>query len=230
MQASGNGFMKGKCVKCKAIIARHPLKANALASALLLALLAAPFLISGAPNWVAPLSVKSHKGPEEAHYGEKDPGVPGASNALDRTPPRLLTDGTAEPYGSAETDDDTFVYIRRPAPFAAHEVDVVPFSPQGNQHMRDVAVIAALQKDGKSRDIAWMTVPARMKGQSAYTDKITIPPYDDNTLVRLELDPAFLQSRTFDTYGIAVFSASKGFRRNYLRKGRGVYIREMALH
>lgn len=151
-----------------------------------------------------------------------------ASNWADKAPPSHLIDGTLEPWGSQETMEDTFVFLVRPKPVKIRAVEIVLFSPGGRAHLSDVSVIGGVC-DGGNGLRAWRVLPARIGNAGAYGERLTIPPGEDTQVVRLEIDYTLPELPTFDSYGLACFSASRGDRRNHLPEGYGIYIRAMSL-
>lgn len=153
-------------------------------------------------------------------------GTPGATAGAPGMTPARLVDGSWEPWGSAETAEDTVVWIARSRSFVPRALHVVLFSPGGRAHLRDVSVVATRMQDG--RPGAWEVVPARL-GRGGWSDRLEIPPLPDFTRLRIALDAAALQGKGYDAYGLACLSGSRGDRRNHLPDGRGIYLRELAL-
>jgi predicted O-linked N-acetylglucosamine transferase (SPINDLY family) len=152
-------------------------------------------------------------------------GLAGASHTIDRHKPDGLNDGTAEPWGSTETDEDTYFYLTRTAPFAPRLASLVLFSPGGRAHLRDVSVVAGRMSNGQVGD--WTVIRARPAGGTHYEERITIDPLPDFSIVDIEIEPDALDAGGFDTIGFACFSRSRGYRRNWLPEGRGIYVREL---
>ena len=151
-------------------------------------------------------------------------GLPGANNFVAKANPKLLTDCSLEPWGSAETSADTYFYVTRARPFTARAIIVVPFGRLSQQHLRDFSVVAA-NRDANG-EFEWVVLPARLEGETTFSRDLTIPRLmKDYVAVHIEIKT----EKQFDTYGLATFSASKAHKRNYLRHGRGIYVREMRL-
>jgi hypothetical protein len=136
-----------------------------------------------------------------------------------------LNDGTPAPWGSAETGDDVYAGVLLAAPHAARELAITVFSPGDQQHLRDLSVVAA-DSEGPGGP-AWQVIRSRVAGARVFATRTTVPRVADGTVVRLEIDigdPAWKPHRI---WGIACFSGSKGYLRNYLASGLGIYIREL---
>ena len=56
-----------------------------------------------------------------------------------------------------------------------------------------------------------------------------MPPQPDNSAVDVEIDPHDRNAGPHRIWGIACFSSSRGYRRNYLPVSSGVYVRELQM-
>ena len=96
------------------------------------------------------------------------------------------------------------------------------FTPES----RASAVVTA---DAVSAKPAWRVVRSRILGSPSYSQKVTVPPLADQTVVVLEVDPADPSAGPHKAWGIACFSSSLGYVRNYLSVGNGIYLRELQM-
>lgn len=151
----------------------------------------------------------------------------GASDHIPHAPPALLADRTAEPWGSNETDEDTYVWLTRRPAWRPRRIELLTFSPGQRAHMRDVRVVCRRRRaDGTPED--WIIVPARLRDSGrGYEERLEIPQTEDNLRLRIEIEPRAVRGQRFDDVGLACLSRSKGDRRNWLPEGRGIYVREM---
>ena len=205
------------------LIWQNKTRVNFIVTTAIILLLALPYVLSGTPNWVAPFTPRAVKQVEMFAYDKQDPGTAAATSSRPDSPAVRLNDGSKEPYRSADTNDDTIAYITRSEPFAAKAVVIANCAKKGDQYLRDVSVVAS------SMEGSWTIIPAKLKGEAAFAEKITLPETEDGALTRLELDEkAFKTTAAYSSYGIAVYSVSKGYTRNYLSTNI-VCIREMRL-
>ena len=136
-----------------------------------------------------------------------------------------LNDGTEAAWGCPEGDTDVYAAVVLPAPHVVHHVRIKMFCPAGRQHLRDFRVVTA--EDGSPTPTKWQIVRARLAGEKAFRQVLTIPPVADMSEVVIEVDPkAMYGART--TWGIACLR-SQGDVPNYLPVGSGVYIREIGV-
>ncbi|MHB1218724.1 MAG: hypothetical protein ACYC1L_11060 [Alphaproteobacteria bacterium] len=201
---------------------------NLLIALIMVGALALSIGIFGIPDFTRPAGKPQPLPPTAITQFPRDPGTPGASDFIPKAPPSFLTDGTPEPYGSAEGNADTFIFISRPNALRIRAIELSNFAPNDLQHVRDLAVVAAnASTDGGAPQ--WQIIPARLSSKGDYDTKLTVPKTADRGIITLELKPEYAGGEKFNTYGIAVLSGSEGFKRNYLSVGNGVYIREMRL-
>ena len=78
------------------------------------------------------------------------------------------------------------------------------FTPES----RASAVVTA---DAVSAKPAWRVVRSRILGSPSYSQKVTVPPLADQTVVVLEVDPADPSAGPHKAWGIACFSSSLKF-------------------
>ena len=151
----------------------------------------------------------------------------GASDHIPHAPPNLLIDQTAEPWGSNETDEDTYFWLTRKPGWRPRRIEFLAFSPGNRSHIRDVRVMVRGRRPDGAPD-EWIAVPARLKGSGRdYAEKLELPQTDDNVRLRIEVEPRAVRGKRFDDVGLACLSKSKGDKRNWLPEGRGIYVREM---
>src|SRR5438105_3467854 len=101
------------------------------------------------------------------------------------------------------------------------------FSPGNAQHLRDISVVAADREGADGPN--WQIVRSRIAGERSFNSKITVPRTSDGTVVRIEIDRADPNWKPHKIWGFACFSGSKGYLRNYLPSGAGVYVRELEI-
>jgi hypothetical protein len=138
-----------------------------------------------------------------------------------------LNDEQETPWGALEGMDDTYAGVVLPRREAIGFVRIVLFSPTDRAHLRDISIVSA-DSEGASGP-GWHVVRARITGQAAFEEKITIPKLPDESAIDLEVDPRDPNSGTHLIWGIACFSGSRGYQRNYLPVGTGVYLRELQM-
>lgn len=130
-------------------------------------------------------------------------------------------------WGSSETTNDTIFYITLHNPFKAKILKVTLFSTPAGGHLKDLSVVATNDKlDGSEK---WTTIRARPESTDAYEEKITIPNASDKALITIELDSSDPNWQEYKTFGLACFSGSKSYERNYISIGNGVYVRELGI-
>ena len=83
--------------------------------------------------------------------------------------------------------------------------------------------------DAASPKPAWQVVRARLQGSPTFSPKVTVPPLADNAVVAIEVDPTDPAAGKHKVWGIACFSSSLGYIRNYLSVGNGIYLRELQM-
>jgi hypothetical protein len=138
-----------------------------------------------------------------------------------------LNDGTLAPWGSAEGTDDTYIGIALPKPQPVRTIRIVAFSPAGRAHLRDISVVTMdTLKSGKPD---WQIVRSRLLGNGPFSDKVTVTPVKDEAIVTLEIDPSDPKSGPHKVWGVACLSRSRGYSRNYLAAGTGIYLREIQM-
>jgi len=157
-------------------------------------------------------------------------GTPGASNFYETAPPSALMDGTVAPWGSAETTDDTYFWITLAGAEQPKYIALMPHLDKGDSMVRDVRVVAGWSADGQAPK-EWHFIHGRIKGRAAWSDKITIPQKLEAPWVLIDIDSAELKGRSYNTFGLACLSKSKGDKRNYIvpGQGNGIYVRELRL-
>jgi hypothetical protein len=141
-------------------------------------------------------------------------------------PVAYLNDGTPAPWGAAESQADTYAGVVLPRSHGVREFWITMFSPNGQQHLRDISVVVA-DSEGPNGPV-WHIVRSRLAGERVFKKKITVPPLADGTVVRIEIDRADPNWKPHTIWGFACFSGSLGYLRNYIA-GTGVYVREIEI-
>jgi hypothetical protein len=138
-----------------------------------------------------------------------------------------LNDSTLSAWGSAEGTEDTYVGIELPKSHAVRTIRIIAFSPGGRAHLRDLSIVAMnLTKSGKPD---WQIVRARLSGGGPFSDKVTVPMVDDEAVITIEVDPRDPKGGPHSVWALACLSRSRGYNRNYLTAGTGVYLREIQM-
>jgi hypothetical protein len=138
-----------------------------------------------------------------------------------------LNDDSPAAWGSAEGLDDTYAGVLLPEPQAVHFMRLVLFATSGGLHLRDVSV--AVSDVEAPAGPQWRLVRARIQEQKAFAEKFTVPPLSDGVAIVIEIDPRDPNAGPHRLWGIACLSGSRGYTRNYLKAGTGVYLRELQL-
>lgn len=141
---------------------------------------------------------------------------------------RHLNDGDIESvWGSVGgTQKDTFFYVVRKEPYKADQYKIVLFTGENGGHIKDVAVVATNDEINGSEK--WIKIKARI-GDGRYMTKLTIPEEVDFTVVTIEIDKNDPHWREYQTWGLACFSESGSYDRNYVKNGDGIYLRELQI-
>lgn len=139
----------------------------------------------------------------------------------------FLNDDRRDAWGSAETQDDSYAGVVLPKPQLVQIVRIVLFSPGDRAHSRDLSIVAADNEGPDAPD--WRVVRSRIQGQASFSDKITVPALPDNAVVTIEIDLTDPNAGVRRLWGVACLSSSRGYARNYLSAGAGVYIRELQM-
>ena len=139
----------------------------------------------------------------------------------------FLNDDRETPWGTTESTDDSYAGVVLPQRQAVGSVRIVLFSPANRPHLRDLSIVCADSEGAAGPD--WHIVRSRIAGQSAFEEKITVPALPDDSSVDVEIDPHDRNGGPHRIWGIACFSSSRGYRRNYLPVGNGVYVRELQM-
>jgi hypothetical protein len=163
---------------------------------------------------------------EPSGAGRSGAGTPFASSVQSGFKIADLTDGTPAPWGSTESPEDTYAGLEFPDARAVRGVHITVFTPGNRPHLRDISVVTA---DAVSAKPAWRVVRSRLQGSPSFSTKVTVPPVADQAVVVLEIDPADPGAGPHKVWGIACFSRSLGYIRNYLPVGNGIYLRELQM-
>jgi len=136
-------------------------------------------------------------------------------------------DRASTAWGAAEGAEDVYAGVVLSHPHAVGQVRLVLFSPTNRSHLRDVSVVCS---DSETISTAeWHVVRSRLAGQSNFAEKITVPPLPDQSVVDIEVDPNDPNGGVHRVWGFACLSSSRGYHRNYLPSGTGVYVRELQM-
>lgn len=173
---------------------------------------------------LAGATVPSILGDAELAYADI---VPGATDFLEGYPPIYLADANAGTvWGSSETDEDTIFYVARSSAMHPRFIRLFTASGSAGSHLKDLSVVGGNDKDGK-----WKILRAKLSEQDAYSEKVIAPNVPNETIVEIQIDPDSLPEEGFTHLGIAVFSKSMGYERNYITGvGKGIYIREFSVY
>jgi hypothetical protein len=172
------------------------------------------------------LSWQCSQHPASQGTGRNPAGTPFASSVQAGFKIADLSDGTPAAWGSTESPEDTYAGLEFPDARAVRVVRITEFSPQGRPHLHDISVVTA---DALSPKPAWRVVRARILGSPNFAGKVTVPPLADEAVVVLEVDPTDPSAGPHKVWGIACFSSSLGYIRNYLSVGNGIYLRELQM-
>lgn len=172
------------------------------------------------------LSWQCSQHPASQGAGRNPAGTPFASSVQAGFKIADLSDGTPAAWGSTESPEDTYAGLEFPDARAVRVVRITAFSPQDRSHLHDISVVTA---DAVSAKPAWRVVRARILGSPNFADKVTVPPLADQAVVVLEVDPTDPSAGPHKVWGIACFSSSLGYIRNYLSVGNGIYLRELQM-
>jgi hypothetical protein len=144
-------------------------------------------------------------------------------------PTSNLNDASPAPWGAAEGRQDTYAAVVLPAPQAVRELRIWLFSPEQppRPHLRDIRIVAA--DSDEPGGPAWRVVRSRLSTRGAFSEKITVPPSEDGTVIVIELDASDPNWGPHAIWGFACLSASRGDARNYLKDGTGIYVRELQM-
>lgn len=151
----------------------------------------------------------------------------GATSDNERHPTAYLIDGRFDPWGSQETNDDTYFWISHRKKFSARKVRLSLFSPGGHAHLRQVSVVARNEAAGN-----WMMIRARIREadeKQAHDYRVSVPAKSDFSTITIEIDENSPAYGAFDTWGLCCLSTSRGDERNWLEAGRGIYVRQMVV-
>jgi hypothetical protein len=152
-----------------------------------------------------------------------------SSSAGQPFPIANLNDGTGAPWGAAEGQDDVYAAVVMSSPQQIREFRIWLFTPNQppRPHLRDIRVIAADSEESKNPK--WRVVRSRLSKDQEFSEKVTIPPLGDGSIVRVEIDSSDTNWGPHKIWGFGCFTASRGDLRNYLTVGTGVYIRELQM-
>lgn len=154
-------------------------------------------------------------------------GIAGATSNQLGFPALNLNDGSDASWGSTETNNDTIFYITGERAISARIFKIVLFSPPNGGHVRDLSVVATNDTiDGNEK---WHIIKSRIGSNGDFTEKITIPNELDKTVIKIELDTTDANWQAYKTFGLACFSKSKSYNRNYVYNGNGIYIIEFQI-
>jgi hypothetical protein len=140
-----------------------------------------------------------------------------------------LNDGTSAAWGAAEGQNDVYAGVVLPQPAPIREYRIWLFTPNQppRAHLRDIRVLTADAEGAGGPN--WRVVRSRISIDQAFSEKITIPPEADGSVVGIELDSKDPNWGSHKLWGFGCLTASKGDLRNYLSVGTGVYVRELQM-
>ncbi|MBI5236219.1 MAG: glycosyltransferase family 39 protein [Deltaproteobacteria bacterium] len=141
-----------------------------------------------------------------------------------------LNDGTQMAWGASgqKDNEDTLFAVARQDSFKPNIIQLVLFSPGGKAHIKDLSVVASDDVDAPVKD--WKVIRSRIKGDSAFARKITMPSGADGQVVTIEIDGGDPLHKPYKAYGLACLSNSAGYKRNYIPEmGGGVYVHEILM-
>jgi hypothetical protein len=152
------------------------------------------------------------------------------SSASSNFPISGLNDGTGAPWGAADSQDDVWAAVVLPSAQAIREFRIWLFSPDQppRPHLRDIRVVVA---DTEANGPNWRVVRSRLSTSRPFSERVTVPPGEDSTIVRVEIDPNDPNYGSHTIWGFACFARTKGDARNYLAPGtgNGIYVRELQM-
>jgi hypothetical protein len=151
------------------------------------------------------------------------------SSAGSSFPIANLNDGTPAPWGAAEGQNDVYAAVVLPTPHEIQEFRIWLFSPNQppRQHLRDIRVVTADVEEANGPN--WRFVRSRLSKDQPFSEKVTVPPLGDNSVVLVEIDRGDPNWGPHKIWGFGCFTTSHGDTRNYLAMGTGVYVRELQM-
>ncbi len=162
---------------------------------------------------------------------EKLPRVTaGATSVEPGWPASNLIDGTDAAWGSLGKDSDTIFYLTSDKAYKPKSFQITTFTGPNGTHIRDLSVVGTSDKINGSEK--WHVIKSRLKANKAFSEKIIVPSLPDKSVVTIELDPNDPNLQEYKSWGLACFSNSKSYKRNYLSdsgKGGGIYVRELKI-
>ncbi len=150
-----------------------------------------------------------------------------ATSDAEHFPIPYLNDGTEEAWGAAEGLNDVYAAVMLPKPQAMQELRIWLFSPEQRSHLRDIRVITADSEGPNGPN--WRFLRSRLSQGEPFSEKLTVPPLGDKTVVRIEIDRSDPNWGPHKIWGFGCFTESHGDARNYVPVGTGVYIRELQM-
>jgi hypothetical protein len=123
--------------------------------------------------------------------------------------------------------DDVYFGLEFPAKLPIRSIKITAFSPGHRAHLRELSVVTA--DSLPPRGGIWSVVRSRLRGANSFGDEVVVPAIDDNSLILIEVDPRDTNANAHRVWALACLSRSKGYSRNYLTDGTGVYVREMEM-
>ncbi|MEK6791508.1 MAG: glycosyltransferase family 39 protein [Deltaproteobacteria bacterium] len=185
----------------------------------------AQFVVDGKTLVLMKQSNPGILGPQNAALAEKG-AVAGATDSQKGFSITALNDGNADTaWGSSETKDDTVFFVTWHKPVKPRLIKLILFSPGSGNHMKEISVVGSVG-DGKPD---WKVVKARLKGEKIYGAKLIVPNAPDKTIVTIELDANDKNIKNMRAIGIACFSGTQAYTRNYVPIGNGIYVREFGV-
>jgi hypothetical protein len=193
--------------------------------------LVAVSLISCGKQHPGAAAVRPFSPAENVARWPKTHGIASSSEAWP-FPVSNLNDGSPEAWGStAQPGSDVYAALVLPTPQAIQEYRIELFSPAQppRAHLRDIRVITADSEEADGPK--WRVVRSRLSASEPFSYRVTVPPGDDESFVRLEIDRSDPNWGPHKIWGFGCFTASQNDVRNFLPpgKGTGVYVRELQM-
>lgn len=141
----------------------------------------------------------------------------------------FLIDGSENrAWGSKGLPEDTWFAVSFGQEKNPAWINLILFASPEGCHIRDITVVAT--NDVPSETTKWVLLKSRIGNSGDFKEKITIPNLPDRQSIQIEIDPDDLRGKQYKSIGLACFSKTKGYLRNYHRGGGlGIYAREMQI-
>lgn len=136
-------------------------------------------------------------------------------------------------FTTVPIENDLTFYISSSESYKAHIFKLILYTQKDGGGVRDLTVVATNDED--LVNAKWRTIKAKVKvnrvgySDTVYKEKITIPNAPDYTVATIELDRSDPNWKAYNTWGLACFSNSKGYRINYNDKNTDIYLRQLQI-